>query len=167
MPNTNLLVLIDESRASERAVSYVAQIIEGRKGFRVCLAHALPELPASLIEHGGAENPVEEKRLDSELRADQKHWVAAAKEKAQPVLEGARAILRNAGLNPSAIEERFSFPAEGRARGDDILELAKETKCDTVVVGSESPSWPKKLLDNDPVEELIRRGKGFTIWVVE
>jgi hypothetical protein len=70
MPNTNLLVVIDESRASERAVSYVAHIIEGRKGFRVCLAHTLPELPASLIEHGGAENPVEEKELDSELRAE-------------------------------------------------------------------------------------------------
>ena len=166
MPNTNLLVVIDESKASERVLSYVAQIVEGRRGFRVCLAHALPELPASLIEHGGAEDPVEEKKLESELRAEQQRWVAAAKEKARPILDGARDILRHAGLNPSAIEERFSFPAEGRARGDDILELAKESRCDTVVVGSESPSRPKLHLD-DPVEELLRRGKGFTIWVVE
>jgi nucleotide-binding universal stress UspA family protein len=167
MPNTSLLVMIDESSASERAVSYVAQIIGGRQGFRVCLAHALPELPASLIEHGGAENPAAEKKLDSELRAEQKDWVAAAKKKAEPILSGARAVLRNAGLTASSIEERFSFPAEGRARGDDILELAKESKCDTVVVGSESPSLPKRLLGDDPVDELIRRGKGFTIWVVE
>jgi nucleotide-binding universal stress UspA family protein len=167
MPNTSLLVVIDESTASERAVSYVAQIIGGRKGFRVCLAHPLPELPASLIEHGGAENPTEEKVLDSELRAEQKDWVAEAKKKAEPALNGARAVLRNAGLTAGSIEERFSFPAQGRARSEDILELAKESKCDTVVVGSESPSWPEQLVGKNPVEELIRRGKGFTIWVVE
>lgn len=37
----------------------------------------------------------------------------------------------------------------------------------TIVVGSESLSKWRQLLGTDPVEELLRRGKGFTIWVVE
>jgi nucleotide-binding universal stress UspA family protein len=40
-------------------------------------------------------------------------------------------------------------------------------KCDTVVIGRKSLSWLRELIDGDPAEELVRRGKGFTIWVVE
>lgn len=167
MQNTKLLVVMDESKASERAVSYVAQIVGRRRGFKVCLAHTLPELPASLIEYGSARNPDDEKKLEAELHAEQKHWVFAAREKGRPALKRARTVLRNGGVAAASIEERFCYPAEGRARGDEILELAREQKCHTVVVGSESLSWLKQLLGNDPVEELLRRGKGFTIWVVE
>ena len=167
MRNTKLLVVIDESQASKRAVSYVAGIIGRRGRFNVCLAHTLPEIPAHLIEHGGAENPSEEEKLERELRSDQSQWIVAAKKKAQPILARARAVLRKAGLTASSIEERYFDPAEGRTRGDEILELASERKCDTIVVGSESLSRWRQLLGNDPVEELLRRGKGFTIWVVE
>ena len=167
MRNAKLLVVIDESQASERAVSYVAGIIGRRRGFKVCLAHTLPEIPAHLIEHGGAENPSDEKKLERELHSDQNQWIVAARKKAQPILARARAVLGKAGLTASSIEERYCDPAEGRARGDEILELATERKCHTIVVGSESLSRWRQLLGNDPVEELLRRGKGFTIWVVE
>lgn len=88
-------------------------------------------------------------------------------ERRADALKRARTVLRKGGVAAASIEERFCYPAEGRARGDEILELAREQKCHTVVVGSESLSWLKQLLGNDPVEELLRRGKGFTIWVVE
>jgi nucleotide-binding universal stress UspA family protein len=167
MRNTKLLVVIDESQASKRAVSYVAGIIGRGRRFKVCLAHTLPEIPAHLIEHGGAEDPNEEEKLERELHSDQNQWIVAARKKAQPVLARARTVLRKAGLTASSIEERYFDPAEGRARGDEILELASEWKCDTIVVGSESLSRWRQLLGNDPVEELLRRGKGFTVWVVE
>lgn len=167
MPNTKLLVVIDESQASKRAVSYVAGIIGRGKRFRVCLAHTLPEIPAHLIEHGGAEDPSEEEKLERELHSDQNQWIVAARKKAQPILARARTVLRKAGLPASSIEERYCDPAEGRARGDEILELARERNCQTIVVGSESLSRWKQLLGDDPVEELLRRGKGFTVWVVE
>ena len=105
--------------------------------------------------------------MDAELHTKQKQWIFAAQEKAKLALDRAGAALRKAGLAAGAIEERFCFPADGRARGDEILELARELKCQTVVVGSESLSWLRQLLGSDPVEELLRRGKGFTLWVVE
>jgi len=40
-------------------------------------------------------------------------------------------------------------------------------RCDTVVIGRKSLSWLGDLIHGDPAEELIRQGKGFTIWVVE
>ena len=167
MRSTRLLVVVDETETSKRAVSYVAQMVGRRRGFKVCLVHTLSEIPASLIEYGGAKNPEEEEKLDDELHAQQKHWVLAAQEKAQPALTHASAVLRKGGLAANAIEERFCFPADGRARADEILELARKHKCHTVVVGSESLSWLRKLLGSDPVEELLRHGKSFTIWIVE
>ena len=53
---TRLLVLVDESPASKRAVSYVARMVGRRRGFQLCLAHLLPPLPAGLMEFRGAEN---------------------------------------------------------------------------------------------------------------
>ncbi len=166
MRSTRLLVVVDENKASKRAVSYVAQIIGRRRGFKVWLAHTLSEIPASLIEYGGA-NPDEEVKLDAERHADQKDWVFAVQEKAQPTLTRAGAILRKGGLAAGSIEEQFVYPADGRARVDEILELARKHKCHTVVVGREFLSWLRQLLSSDPIEELLRRGKGFTIWIVE
>jgi nucleotide-binding universal stress UspA family protein len=167
MRNTRLLVVVDESKTSKRAVSYVAQIVGRRKGFKVCLAHPQDEIPASLVGYGGARNPDEEEKLDGQMHAEQKHWIFASQEKVQPTLNRARAVLRKGGLAAAAIEEQFCYPANGRARDDEILELAREHKCHTVVVGRESLSWLRKLMGSDPIEELLRRGKGFTIWVVE
>lgn len=159
MRNAKLLVVIDESQASTRAVSYLAGIIRRRRRFKACLAHALPEIPAHLIEYDGAENPSEEEKLESELHSDHNQWIVAARKKPQPILVRARALLRKIGLTAGAIDVRYCDPA---APGDKILELARR-KRHTIVAGSES----RHLLGNDPVEELLRRGKGSTVWVVE
>ena len=50
---SKLLVVVDNSLASMRAVEYVAQILGGRRGFRICLAHTLPSPPAGMTEFGG------------------------------------------------------------------------------------------------------------------
>jgi microsomal dipeptidase-like Zn-dependent dipeptidase len=42
MKNTKLLVIVDESHATRRALEYVAQVASRRRDFRICLAHALP-----------------------------------------------------------------------------------------------------------------------------
>jgi nucleotide-binding universal stress UspA family protein len=165
--NTKLLLVIDETEASKRAVTYVARIVARLRDFHVCVAHTLPFLPTHLTEYGGARNPAEEEKLKTELHAGQVRWIAEAKEKAQPALDRACATLHKAGLGTKAIETKFCFPAEGAATGDEILALARAHKYHTVVIGRGSLSWWRQLVNTDPVEELVRRGKGFTIWIVE
>ena len=41
MKNTKLLIVVDESPATRKALQYVAQMATGRSNFRVCLAHSL------------------------------------------------------------------------------------------------------------------------------
>ncbi|MGD0264179.1 MAG: universal stress protein [Candidatus Methylomirabilota bacterium] len=91
----------------------------------------------------------------------------AARKTVEPALNAARATLREAGVPAGALETRFFDPVEGRDAGGEILKIAEARKCHTVVIGRQSPSWFREFVQGDLAEELVRRGKGFTIWVVE
>jgi len=167
LETTKLLVVVDHSLASMRAVTYVGKILGGRRGFRVCLAHTLPSPPARMMEFGGAEDPQKEVWLEARLHASRSLWVSAAKRKASGSLELAYAELRRAGFTRGEIEVDFCFPSERKNAPKEILTLARGHGCKTVVVGRRSLSWLRALLQTNPADELVRLGKGFTTWVVE
>jgi nucleotide-binding universal stress UspA family protein len=159
MKNNKLLVVVDESPATRRALQYVAQMGAGRRDFRVCLAHSLPAPPRQLVELRGVEK--------GRLRAFRSRWVSAGEMTEQRALERANAILRRGGLARGAIEAHYCYLVDGIRATQEILKLAKMRKCDTVVIGRSSLSWLSELIHGDPAEEFVRQGKGFTIWVVE
>ena len=150
-----------------RAVAYVAQILGGRRGFRVCLAHTLPSPPAELMEFGGAEDPQKEEWLEARLRASRHLWVSAKKKHLSGSLDLAYANLRGAGFAHGEIEVHFCYPSDKGNAPKEILTLAQERGCHTVVVGRRSLSWLRAHLQTNPADELVRLGKGFTTWVVK
>ncbi len=167
MTITKLLVVVDHSLASMRAVAYVAQILGGRRGFRVCLAHTLPSPPARMMEFGGSEDPQKEEWLEARLHASRALWESAAKRKASGSLELAYADLRRAGFARGEIEVHFCYPSDRRNAPKEIIALARERGCHTIVVGRRSLSWLRQLLQTNPADEIVRLGKGITTWVVE
>jgi nucleotide-binding universal stress UspA family protein len=167
MLDTRLLVVVDESAASERAVKYVGKFVGKRRGFHICLVHILPPLPPRLLEHGGAEDPAKEARLSADLKSEQRRWTSDAKKKLQKVLDKARAILQKAGIPTGAMQALFCEPEEGPYAAESILNMAREYRSRTVVVGRRSVSWFHELFSQELSEELLRRGKGFCVWAVE
>jgi nucleotide-binding universal stress UspA family protein len=167
MAITKLLVVVDNSLASRRAVAYVAKLLGGRRGVRACLAHTLPSPPPELVEFGGASDPQGEERLDARLRARWQLWVSTTKKKLSGSLALAAAELRRAGFTRGQIEVHFCYPSDRRDTPEEILALARERRCHTVVVGRQALSWLRAHLQSNPADELVRRGKGFTVWVVE
>lgn len=167
MTITKLLVVVDNSLASIRAVAYLAQILGGRRGFRVCLAHTLPSPPTRMLEFGGAAASQKEDWLEARLRASRHLWESAAKRKASGSLELAYADLRRAGFARGEIEVYFCYPSDKRNAPKEIIALAREQGCHTIVVGRRSLSWLRQLLQTNPADEIVRLGKGFTTWVVE
>jgi hypothetical protein len=165
--DTRLLVILDDSAASKRAVKYVGKFVGKRKGFRICLLHVLPPLPPELLEHGGSENPGKEARLGADQKVTQNRWISNANKASQKGLEEARAILRTAGISAETVQAVTSEPGENQDPADIILSLAREYKCRTVVVGRESVAWFQKLFNEQLSEELHRRGKEFTVWAIE
>jgi nucleotide-binding universal stress UspA family protein len=159
MKTTKLLVVVDESPATKRALEYVAQVASRSQGFRVCLAHALPAPPPELVELRGAE--------EDRLRAYKRRWISVVKMAERRALDRANAVLRRGGFASEAIEAHYCDLVDASRTTEEILRLARARKCDTVVVGRDSLSWLGELIHGDPAEEIVRQGKGLTIWVVE
>jgi nucleotide-binding universal stress UspA family protein len=161
------LIAVDESATSIKAVSYVSQILRGRTDVHVRLLHVLPPIPPGFLEFGGAEHPQLEQRLSGELRRDQARWIETAKHNAQSSLDKARDILIQAGLSPYDVSTSFSSPIHRPDVAHEILKVAQTFQCGTLVVGRYTRSWIRELLSTHVGEELVRKGQGFAIWVVE
>ena len=167
MVDTRLLVILDDSAASRRAVKYVGKFVGKRKGFRIYLLHVLPSLPSELLEHGGSENPAKEARLGVDLKAEQHRWISAAKKASQKSLDEARVILRTAGISAENVKALSYEPGENQDAADVILSVARGSHCRTVIVGRQSVSWFHELFSEQLSEELLRRGKEFCVWAIE
>ena len=70
-----MLVAVDESENSQRAVEYVASLLGPIPNVSITLFHVLKPIPRELLEHGGSENPAAEALLGEELRREQDAWV--------------------------------------------------------------------------------------------
>src|SRR6202051_5081964 len=151
MKNTKLLVVVDESRATKRALEYVSQVASRRLDFRVCLAHALPSPPPELVEFRGAEK--------ARLSAYKRRWISVVEMTEQRALDRANAVLRRGGVAKKAIEAHYCNLVDASRATQEILGLARSRKCDTVVIGRKSLSWLSELIPGDPAEELVRQGQ--------
>jgi nucleotide-binding universal stress UspA family protein len=120
-----------------------------------------------MLEFGGAEDPQKEEWLEARLRASPRLWGARSEEKGAGSLDLTYADLRRAGFARGEIEVHFCYPSDKRNAPKEILTLAHERGCHTIVVGRRSLSWLRALLQTNPADELVRLGKGFTTWVVE
>jgi hypothetical protein len=157
--NTKLLVVVDESPATKKALQYVAQIVGKRKDFRICLAHSVKDAPPELTELRGAEK---------KLIQDFKHqWIEAEEMTEQRAIKRANAILLEGGVTRGSVEAHYCYLVDGALATKEIVELAGTLKCGTIVIGRKSLSWLNEIIQGDPADELIRLGDGFTIWVVE
>ena len=165
--NGKILVAIDSTDASSQALNYVVRLLEKSNGVQFRLLHVLPPIPPELREHGGSEDPDEELALGEKLMEAQSGWIGEAKAKAKPVMDNARAVLEDAGIAAESISTEFSTSAHPSDLVDDILEAAQAWKCETIVVGRECCSKFADLFHRHVGEELLHKGKGFAIWIVE
>lgn len=162
-----LLLVVDESSGSKRAIRYVGKFLGHRRGFQIHLLYLIAPLPPELLEFGGAEDPQREKALQAELLRDQEQWITSAMTSAKPTLDEATKALRKAGIADRNIHREFSPPTEPRDAARTVLEQAKATKCHTVVIGHKAHSWFREIAGGDMAQQLLRHANDISIWVVE
>ena len=161
---TRILIAVDGSGESERAVAYVGTLLRQTPDVHVTLFHVLKPIPRELLEHGGSENPKVEEGLSRTLRAQQEEWIQAESAREYPILAQALDVLGKAG-----------FPLDRAATGfgheedvvRNILEEASAGDYGTVVVGRHRNQGTKRLFGKDTVEQLLRDAKDVAVWVVE
>lgn len=159
-----ILLAVDESENSRRAVSYVGSLLHGAPDVTITLFHVLKPMPRKLLEHGGSENPATEGQLSTHLHDDQEAWYRKEREAECPVLLTARAMLEKCGVDAIRVSMQFGYD-EDVARS--ILEEAQRGQCETIVVGRHGESRMKRIFGGSVTDELLRNATGFAIWVVE
>lgn len=159
-----ILVAVDESENSSRAVNYVGSLLSQTPNTIVTLFHVLKPIPRGLLEHGGSEDPAAEARLSQQLRKDQEAWIRREAERECPFLIRAFEMLTQSGFDRDRVLLRIGHE-DDIARN--ILEEGREGKHETIVVGRHGASGIKRLFGGGVTDQLLRDAKGFAIWIVE
>jgi len=163
----DLFVVIDSSEASLRAVQYLADLFARRPHVHFCLMSLMPKVPAALLETGGAERPQDEAQIEANLRERQEDWMSSAAGPAEDVIGGARATLRRAGARAGAIRACQMSPLDNRTTVDEVLTVAEQQACRTIVVGHLAHSWFSGIGGGHLAEQLVRAADGRAVWVID
>jgi nucleotide-binding universal stress UspA family protein len=159
-----ILLAVDGSENSHRAVKYVGSLLRRTPDAAVTLFHVLKPMPRQLLEHGGSENPAAEAQLGQQLRSLQEAWIQKEEESESQVLEKACETLTQAGFDKNQVALKLGHE-DDIARN--ILEEARNGRHETIVVGRHGTSRIKRLFGGGVTDQLLRDAKGFAIWIVE
>lgn len=150
MKDKHLLIAVDESDSSRRAVLYVADFLGGFPGFAVSLLSVIPE--------------PEEDFFDSEREMND--WIKEKLDKTNALLENYRQILIQSGFPADKVRYKACV-GEARSFAEAILETRCDLTCCTVVVGRHHKSKTEEFLFGSTSSKLVHEAKNCAVWVVE
>lgn len=147
--NKNILIAVDDSENSRRAVEYVAQMLGGVPGFHATLLHVIPEPEEDFF-------PTE---------SDRRQWLQEYERKMRRILDEDRQRLINAGFAPDAVDVR-SPQRYCPSMAECILAERVSTRYDTIVVGRQGHSRSEEFLFGSISSKIVTHARDCTVWVV-
>jgi len=147
--NKSILIAVDASDNARRAVSYVAQLLEGHPAFTVTLMHVINE-------------PEEDYFSTPE---EQAKWVAEYRQKIDAVMDEHEELLIQGGFAPSAVSKSI-FTRFCPSLAECILSEQHKMAYDTVVVGRQGLSRSEEFLFGSVSSKIVTHAKNCTVWVV-
>jgi len=147
--NKNILIAVDDSDNSRRAVSYVAQLLAGTRGFKVTILHVIPEAEEDYF----STNDEKEK------------WLSQYSKKVEAMLEDYRQILVQAGFDVNDVSVRSTL-RYCPSMAECILAERDATEYHTLVVGRQGISRSEEFLFGSVSSKIVNHAKNCTVWVV-
>ena len=162
-----LLLALDGSEVSRRAVEYVANVISGLKNAEITLFH-VSEVPAVFLEHGGGELHGNESLTAKMREGSLASWTEQERERTErEIFAPARMILEAtaSGTGPT-IRTRLETDIQlGVPRT--IINEMKEGGYDTLVLGRRGRSMLKEFMFGGVTSKVIHHIKDCAIWIIE
>jgi nucleotide-binding universal stress UspA family protein len=146
----HLLIAVDETDGSRRAVLYVADFLGGFPGFTVTLLSIIPDPESDFF--------------DSE--AEMNEWLKKELDTTNKMLENYRQVLVQSGFPEDKVRYRACV-GESKSMSDAILETRCDLTCCTVVVGRHHKTKAEEFLFGSTSNRLIHEAKNCAVWVVE
>ncbi|HDQ40564.1 MAG TPA: universal stress protein [Desulfonatronum sp.] len=156
-----ILVAVDASENSARAVEYTGIMIGQTPGFQIHLLYV-------------------ERHPERDIFPDDASWKNACQEEEQNIrdfLAQARGMLENKGVQHEAISVDYASSgscstgpqrsSKGHSVANHILKVHQEGGYGTVVVGRRGVSKAEEFLFGSVTTKIIHNAKDCTVWVVE
>jgi nucleotide-binding universal stress UspA family protein len=156
-----MLIALDDSPHTTKAVEYVAQQFAGSADLEVELVHVLPNLPAIFWDEGHILS--EDEKQDRKKVVDK--WIADRKAKMAPAFKRAIDTLTGNGIKPQQITTKSLSDSTDVA--ESILEEAKDGGYRTIVVGRRDIASGKHPLIGSVSSKIIAQGSGVAVTIVE
>ncbi len=160
----NLLIAVDDSNATARALQYVGTLLRETPSVAVTLFHVLNPMPRELMEHGGSENPDMEHQLGEQLRKDQQEWMQAEETLEYPILERARGRLSETGFPTDRVVLKLGYAGD---LVDTILDEVRAGGYGTLVITKHGQPDAAHLFSHNIAERLSRDLSGVALWIIE
>jgi len=158
-----ILVAVDDSEESIRAVHYVGSLLRETQDVSVTLFHVLNPMPRELMEHGGSEDPEVEHHLGEQLRKNQEEWLRTEGAVEYPILVKALEGLGQTGFPIDRVTLKFGYE---RDIADTIVDEARAGSYGTIVVTRHGPVGSKRLFGSSVTDRLLRDLSGVALWVL-
>jgi nucleotide-binding universal stress UspA family protein len=163
MERKNVLIAVDSSENSKRAVSYVGEMLGESPGVRICLLYV-------------------EKPPNRDRFATDEAWKQAAQDKEQRLrsfLGEAKTMLRELGIPDDGITEEYvvscssplhestDYCTPGTSIAQEILRVQEKGGYGTIVIGRRGVSRTEEFLFGSVSTSVMQNATNGTIWVVE
>lgn len=159
----HVLLAVDGSENSRRAVDYTAAILGCNEGFKIRLLH-IERLP------------------DRDLFPDEAGWKASCEEYTETMrrfMEECRRALIDAGMPEDAVTEQY-IPScnrpvaqtdavrcsQGESISQEILRSMEDGGYGTIVLGRRGLSKAEEFLFGSVSSRIVHHARGCTVWVV-
>jgi nucleotide-binding universal stress UspA family protein len=163
-----VLLAVDGSKMSNRAVDHVGDVVCQCKEFEVTLFHVL-DVPPALLEHPGAGDPDEERRLEEELKDNKRQWMDESRKRVEKeIFAPAKKVLMAKGATEEASALHVKVVGDSHADvSTAIVNEAKAAGYDILVLGRRGKSTLKEFMMGSVVHRVVHQVEGCAVWVVE
>lgn len=148
----NVLIAVDGSENSQRAVDHAGFILE-ESSHKIVLYHSIQSLL---------------RRVPTEICAAEPGLEALCNEKGasliKPFMEKARKKLTQNGVSENRV--RVKVDAGSRKTAKDILNVAHQESCGTVVLGRRGTSEGPRTSMGSVTRDIFRESRDLAIWIV-
>ncbi len=146
----HLMLAVDESENSKRAVMYAADFFGGYKDVFITLLSIIQE-------------PSEDYFATD---AEREKWLREKKQFMEKTLAGYKEILTGAGFAYNQIDTRLSV-RQCPSIGDAIIEEQEKLRCCIVVVGRRGISHNEEFIFGSTSSKILHHAKNCAVMVVE
>jgi nucleotide-binding universal stress UspA family protein len=146
----HLLIAIDDTQDSKRAILYVGEFLGGFPGFKITLLSIVQEPEEDFFRS-------EQERVS---------WINDKKKEMSGLLDKYRQVLIQSGFQEDKVDVKLCI-GDAKSLSDMILSFQCDIGCCTVVVGRHHKSKTEEFLFGSISSQLIHEAKNCAVWVVE